>query len=56
MLLDLRHQIVERLRRVGSAGALSQRKIAKTRRTERKVKRNRDDGQSNEGNDCGRPA
>ena len=37
MRLDLRHQIVERLRGVGGAGALGQRKIAKLRRAERQI-------------------
>jgi hypothetical protein len=56
MLLDLRHQIVERLRDVGRTGALRQRKIAEPRRAKREVKRNCDDWNSNQSQDCRRTA
>ena len=45
MRLDLRHQIIERLRWRPARGALRQRKIAEPRRAKRKVERDRHDRQ-----------
>jgi hypothetical protein len=51
MRLDLRHEIVERLGGVGRAGALRQRKIAKARRAQREINRERYERQSHQGQD-----
>ena len=41
VLLDLRHQIFQRLRGIGGARALGKRKISKPRRAERQIDRQR---------------